>query len=166
MTLVDRHPSRRWGDAELSLHIHTQLQLCCESSLLTLFSIPSQLRHSPTLSFVIISSCTVRLWRPDRRTQTVLMGVDRPAAEDSEVTVKPPLSTVVPEKPHKCTFIPQQSSPHSWQWLNFFFSVYFFDLHLWSFLMLFLTFHWNPFFALTALSWPRGCPADLSRVTN
>lgn len=68
-TLADRHPSLRWGDAELSLHIHTQLQLRCESSLLRLFSIPSQLCHSPTLSFVIILSCTVRLWRPDRRTR-------------------------------------------------------------------------------------------------
>lgn len=110
-TLADRHPSLRWGDAELSLHIQTQLQLCCESSLLRLFSIPSQLCHSPTLSFVIISSCTVRLWRPERRMQTVLMGVDRPAAEASEVTVKPLLYTVLPETSNHTNAHSFHSSP-------------------------------------------------------
>lgn len=153
-TLVDRHPSVRWGDAELSLHIHTQFQSHCESSLLRLFSIPSQLCHSPALSFVIIASCTVRLWRPDRRTQTVLMGVDRwlPAAEASEVTVKPLLSTVLPETWNHTNAHSLYTSPASIpcsDWISF--SFYFFDLHLWSILMPFLTFHWHPSSTLTAL---------------
>lgn len=152
-TLVDYHPSHWWGDAELSLQIHTQLHSHSESSLLRLFSIPSQLCHSPTLSFVIISSCVVWLWR---RTQTVLMGVDRwlHAAEASEVTVKPLLFYQEPQNTqmhiHSTPVLPTFPTVIG----VFFLKKTKLDLHLYYILMPFLNFYWNHSFALTALGVP------------
>lgn len=149
-TLADRHPSLRWGDTELSLHIHMQLQLRCESSLLRLFSIPSQLCHSPTLfcHHLVMHCPAVEAGQKD----VVLMGVDRPAAEASEVTVKPLLlSTILPETSNHTNAHSFHNSPPYIPGSDWF---YFFDLHLWSILMLFLTFHWNPVDApMTSPGW-------------
>lgn len=95
---MDSHPTHWRGDADLSLQIRTQLQshrkalrsgyfLFCPITILP-FSLPlfflSSSRHAP--------SC---LWRPDRRTQAVLIGVDRwlCATEASRVMAEPVVFT-------------------------------------------------------------------------
>lgn len=96
-----------------------------------------KLCHSQALSFVPVSSCSVRLWRRDRRTQTALMGVDRwlPAAEASKVAS---LAYCI-SKTTKYTNV------HLFQTSAAVIDLFFFGLRL-TFWLCSWTFIWNTFF--------------------